>query len=140
MQSEQPVWVLQSKAGGDAGSPVAAGGDEPAISQSLHQLCPCPCYPVHAPARSRRPATEAVPGQRWHHKMEVVAVRRARQPFHRLLEFEERPGPPVGKDEWHRFRGGGGQVEIVNGQAVDLGLVLRPPVKPAFCGTPVMVG
>jgi hypothetical protein len=31
-------------------------------------------------------------------------------------------------------------MEVVNGQAVDIDAVLRPPVKPAFCGAPVIFG
>lgn len=94
VQAEQPVWIVQSQARRDAGAPVAAARNESRITQALHELCPCLCYSVHTPALSSGLAAEAISGQRRHHQVEIGV----RQPFHRLLEFEERPGPAVCKE------------------------------------------
>ena len=94
VQAEQLVRILQSEAGRDAGAPVAAGRNEPLIAETSHQPSPYARYLVHAPARTRGLAAEAVSGQRRHHQVKIGV----HQPFHRLLEFEERPGPAVRKE------------------------------------------
>ena len=72
VDAEQPVGILQRQAGGDAGAPVAAHGQEPLVAQPGHQLGPGAGDAVDVPAGAGRLAAEGVPGQRWNHHVKRV--------------------------------------------------------------------
>ena len=119
-----------------ARTPITALSAEAVVAETAHQFRPRVGDARNAPSGLDRFPAPPVTGQRRHD--DVIGLAEAADHLH---ELDERARPAVGEDERQRSWGARGQVQEVDGDAVDVGHELVDAVEPLLpCGPVILIG